>query len=471
MDIDSLNFIALSLYAFYLGVLIYGGILAARSSGHQRWVGIILSLEGFVAAGLQTWMSSKYWFGGRSGVLAIRLIPLMYEVLATALPLLLGAAAALGLGILIFRLISGAYWQTGVGLLVLFLPLVGAGGTVQLISLSELRKPIVRDPAKGEIHVKEGFSVELYSQERFQNPTAITLGPDGRLYVAEHNGDIWSLEDADGDGKAGDPQRYVSGFRVPVGLAWYDGDLYVSSHGKISVVIDTDADGQGDKVSDIVTDLPARIYPWHANNGLVFGADGRLYFSVGSTTNASQETYPNAAKIFSVNPDGSDLTVFAQGVRNPYDLAFNQAGDLFATDNGPDGFETTPGDELNHIVAGGDYGFPDYFDQPPPDSAAIGPLVVFPGHASADGIVFYQGKMFPQDYVDNAFIALWHRGEIYRVQIEKGRTGEYLARPEMFANGFVNPLDLTEGADGALYILDFTTSAVYRVTYTGDPSL
>lgn len=113
-----------------------------------------------------------------------------------------------------------------------------------------------------------------------------------------------------------------------------------------------------------MTHLPARLYPWHANNDLL-GPDGLIYFAVGATTNAEPETHPYASTILVYNPDTEALRVFATGFRNPFDLAFNAQGDLFATDNGPDGLTITPGDELNYIVEGGNYGFPYYFEEPP----------------------------------------------------------------------------------------------------------
>ena len=48
------------------------------------------------------------------------------------------------------------------------------------------------------------------------------------------------------------------------------------------------------------------------------------------------------ATILRMNPDGSDLEVFATGLRNPYDLAFSPTGDLFATDNNGDGSQPHP---------------------------------------------------------------------------------------------------------------------------------
>jgi glucose/arabinose dehydrogenase len=218
-------------------------------------------------------------------------------------------------------------------------------------------------------------------------------------------------------------------------------------------------------VRDIVGGLPARKYPWHANNDIVVGPEGHLYFAVGSTSDASEETEPYAASVLRVNPFNGGIEIFATGVRNPYDLAFNAAGDLFGTDNGSDSLEVTPGDELNHIIEGANYGFPAYPNFPPPGSEAKGPVVLFPPHSSADGLTFYESNQFPETYKGNAFIALFNRGEVIRVQLEKNSDGSYMGFSEVFVSGLLNPLDLDVGPDGSLYLIDFTTSALYRISY------
>jgi glucose/arabinose dehydrogenase len=213
--------------------------------------------------------------------------------------------------------------------------------------------------------------------------------------------------------------------------------------------------------------MPARIYHFHANNGILFGPDGRIYFAVGSTTDADVETYQYAASILSVEPDGSNLRTYAVGVRNPYRMAFNSNGDLFATENGPNGLAVTPSDELNHIVEGADYGFPRYFGLAPPGSGTMSPVALFPPHASADGIVFYQDDQFPAEYFDNAFVTLLHFGEVYRVQLTRDARGDYTSRLSVFVTGLLNPVDIASGPDGSLYVIDFGQSVIYQISYTG----
>jgi glucose/arabinose dehydrogenase len=346
---------------------------------------------------------------------------------------------------------------------VVLIPAIFSISSMELISLTQQSKPILPDPeVEHDIKVVDGFTITVFKHLPAQNLTSIVFGPDNNLYVAGYGGDIWAISSKDGTS-----WRYASGFQVPKALAWYENSLYVASDGKVSVLRDKNGDKVADETKDIITGLPAHIYHWHANNGIVFGNDGRMYFAVGSTSDSSPETARYAASILSAKPDGSDLRTYAVGVRNPYRLAFNSEGDLFATENGPNDLKFTPSDELNHIIEGGDYGFPRYFALPPPNSGTIPPVALFPPHASADGLTFYQGHQFPAAYYDNAFVTLLQFGDIYRIELTKDANGEYSARPSVFVSGLDSPVDITTGPDGSLYVIDFNTAIIYKITYNG----
>jgi glucose/arabinose dehydrogenase len=238
------------------------------------------------------------------------------------------------------------------------------------------------------------------------------------------------------------------------------------------VVRDTDGDGQADARNDIITDLPVGR---HQTNGLAFDPDGRLYIGQGSIDDhAEYGIVPREASILRANHDGTDLVVYASGLRNPYDLAFHPVtGELFATDNGRDTPATGVSDELNVIVEGGHYGWPDCWDVGEGDhcEGTIPPVVELPEHSSADGLAFYTGNMFPSQYEKVLFIALWgaNSGD---PAIGKKVVAVVLTHPETgwqgtvydFAWGFANPLDVTVGPDGALYVADFGAGRVYRIS-------
>jgi hypothetical protein len=460
--ITFLDYIALTLYAICLSGALGGVWIFWRSPGKLRLWGIALLAECVGAALLLTLMSGKYWSAEGKGVIDVGIRALAQVIASAFIPFGSGIAIVLVIGHLSLRLIESRYRVAGFLLPILLMPVIFTTSIIQLMKLTERNQPVSPDPAQA-IQLPQHFNITVFKKGPVNIPTSLTFGPDNNLYVANYNGDIWAFSMTDDSS-----WRFATGFLNPVGLAWHENGLYVASHGKVSVLHDNNGDNIADKTVDLITGLPARLYPWHANNGVVFGPDGRMYFAVGSTTDAASETRQYAATILSAEPDGGDLQIVASGVRNPYRVAFNSGGDLFAIDNGPDSIAATPGDELNYIVDGGDYGFPEFFGLAPPASGTLSPVAVLPPHAGASGLVFYQSDQFPPEFSDNAFLTLWHLGQIYRIQLTKDANGDYASQVSIFVSGMLNPVDLAIGPDGSLYAADYGASIIYRITYTGD---
>jgi glucose/arabinose dehydrogenase len=100
---------------------------------------------------------------------------------------------------------------------------------------------------------------------------------------------------------------------------------------------------------------------YHFGGRIKFGPDGLLYVTTGEGFVASRAANPNnlSGKILRIHDDGSGREVFAWGFRNPQGLAFDPAGHLYASNNGPTGdLGLCCHDEIDLVQQGGFYGWP-----------------------------------------------------------------------------------------------------------------
>jgi glucose/arabinose dehydrogenase len=322
--------------------------------------------------------------------------------------------------------------------------------------------------------LQPGFSLIKYAD--LPRPTAFAFDASGRLYVTSQDGNVYLLTDADQDGRVDTSSIFASGYDFPLGVAVREstGEVYVSQKGVISVLQDDNQDGVADGEKILAGDLPFGL---HQNDNIVFGPDGWLYVGVGSTCDACEDTNPLSASILRLNVETGDREVFATGLRNPYGLAFDsQSGDLFATDNGRDDLKMDdPFEELNHIVQGGDYGYPDCWnaqDQPGCENT-IPAIATFEAHSSADGVVIYGGENFPAPYQGNAFVSIF--GSWLKTGVQTGIQrvilssigNTYTSTTDWFVKfpQGVMPLPLAVGPEGGLYVGDYINGAIYRITF------
>jgi glucose/arabinose dehydrogenase len=189
-----------------------------------------------------------------------------------------------------------------------------------------------------------------------------------------------------------------------------------------------------------------------------------------------------------MNNDGSDLEVFAHGVRNTVGFDFHPTTkELWFTDNGRDWLgDNLPPDELNHAPQNGmHFGFPylhgkDIID--PEFGAGVDisqftkPVQELGPHVAALGMRFYTGSMFPNEYKNQIFIAehgSWNRSEKigYRIMLVR-LNGNTAKSYEPFAEGWLKgesvsgrPVDVQQMPDGSLLISDDYAGVIYRITY------
>jgi len=332
--------------------------------------------------------------------------------------------------------------------------------------------------------VPPGFKVEAFA-ENLGRARFMAFGPDGVLYVSSiRAGTVLALPDRNKDGRADEVITFADGLRLPHGLAWKDGWLYVGETHQVARLRDTDGDMKADAREVVVRDLPAA--KMHFTRTIGFGPDGGLYVSVGSSCNVCEDE-PRRAAVLRFNADGSGGEVYARGLRNAVGFVWRPGtSDLWATDNGRDWLgDDLPPEELNLVVKGGDYGWPYCYGNrvtdPEYNNSArcrnTQPATFeMQAHSAPLGLTFYDGKMFPEEYRGDCYIAFhgsWNRSvptgyKVVRVRFKDGKPiGIEDFIDIWFKGGRVSgrPVDVKVGPDGALYISDDHGGRIYRVTY------
>ncbi len=180
--------------------------------------------------------------------------------------------------------------------------------------------------------------------------------------------------------------------------------------------------------------------------------------------------------IAKTDPDGKTWDVFSIGYRNPYDMAFNADGELFAYDAdmewdfGSPWYRPT---RVVHATSGSEFGWRSGTGKWPPYYVDSLPPAVDIGPGSPVGIEFGYGTKFPPRYQRALFICDWTFGTMYAIHFEPDGAS-YRAIKEEFVSRTALPLtDVAAGPDGALYFTvggRGTQSELFRVTYTGQES-
>lgn len=307
-------------------------------------------------------------------------------------------------------------------------------------------------------------------------------GADGAIYVAEKTaGQVSRLPDGNGDGTADAVEPYVTGVESAHGVEWRDGALYVGATDGIYRF-----QGKGQASTKIVA-LPSGGR--HFTRTAHFGPDGKLYVTIGSSCNVCVENEPHRAAMWVYNADGSGGRLFAKGLRNTVDFAFQpDTGAIFGVDNGRDLLgDNVPPEEVNLIKDGGDYGWPTCHgkDIVDPEFGKQGgcqgkspPVVELQAHSAPLGTHFYTGAQFPATFRGRLFVTFhgsWNRSQRtgYKLVSIPFKDGMPAGPPEDFITGWLagdkvsgRPVGMLQTQDGALLVSDDQGGVIYRITYS-----
>ena len=217
---------------------------------------------------------------------------------------------------------------------------------------------VTQDELNGLINLPPGFVIEEYAD--VPDARSMSLSENDVLYVGTRQDRFYAVRDRDGNGTGERVDTIAEGLTQPNGVAWRDGSLYVAEISRIT---------RYDDIDNRIVNPPEPVvvredYPTDRHHGwkyIAFGPDDYLYVPVGAPCNVCDEENSVYASITRILPDGSDLSIVANGVRNTVGFAWDpESGDLWFTDNGRDRLgDDIPPDELNHLTeAGQHFGFP-----------------------------------------------------------------------------------------------------------------
>ena len=341
-----------------------------------------------------------------------------------------------------------------------------------------------------KLRIRPGFRVTRIRDARPDEGSwvSMTFDADGRLIIAREDKGLLRFGKGERGFAAGPPEVINQELLECRGLLFAHGALYANANNSKAIyrLQDLDADGSLERVEKL------REYSGgvgHGRNDLVLGPDGWIWAIHGDSVDAPaagtsrditsplrdsrrgpvrQEGY-----VVRISPDGSQSEVVCTGLRNPFGIDFNAAGDAFTYDADNEFDMGTPWyrpTRIWQLSAGLDFGWrvaqgqwPPYF----PDRADNSVWQLDTGKGSPTSVMFGSKLNFAPAWRDCLYVLDWAYGRVLAVHTAP-RGSVYRMAGELFLQGVpLNVTDIAAGPDGAMYLITGgrkTQSALYRVT-------
>lgn len=306
--------------------------------------------------------------------------------------------------------------------------------------------------------------------ENLKIPWEIDFAVDGRIFFTERVGNLRVIE----NGVVSDPiiSLKVSGTEGGLlGLAldpnfeenhfvylYYSYNDFLDIYNR--VVRYTESDNKLSDETILLDKIPGS--KWHDGGRIKFGPDQKLYITTGdaSNYNLAQDIDSLAGKILRINSDGTipkdnpfpDSAIFSYGHRNPQGIDWHpDSGILVATEHGPSGERGSAHDEVNVIISGKNYGWPDIIGDE--TSEGLENPIIHTGEDTwaPSGASFYDSDKI-SDWYGKYFVATL-RGNHLRM-LDLDLENNIVVESKLLLAGEYGRLrNANMGPDGHLYIL------------------
>ena len=335
------------------------------------------------------------------------------------------------------------------------------------------------------IKLPSGFKIELWASGLPQ-ARQMAWGKDGTLYVGSFLAtNVYAVTD---DGGKRTVKTVLKGLKMPTGIAYRDGALYVADIDKIYKY--DSPEGKLDNLpapTVVYDDMPPYIP--HGWKYLAVDKQGMLYVPFGPPCNECMAP-TSTMQIRRVNPNNGTAEIIALGVRNSVGGDVDpRSGDYWFSENARDWIsDDLPSDKLNHITRIGEhFGYPYCHQGDLPDPTyAMGhkcseftpPVVKLGPHMAPLGMKFYTGGQFPAEFKDAILLAehgSWNRhkyngGRIVAISVDP--SGKH-PKQQVLASGWIEgdrtflgrPNDVINAPDGSILVADDWAGAIYRISY------
>ena len=201
--------------------------------------------------------------------------------------------------------------------------------------------------------------------------------------------------------------------------------------------------------------------PYHDGGRIQFGPDGNLYISTGDAGNPAlaQDLDSLAGKILRIDRDGAvpagnpfaDSPVWSIGHRNPQGMDWDTSGNLVAAEHGPSGERGVAHDEINVVIPGANYGWPDIVGGESAEGMRVPILHTGMDTWAPSGAEFYEGDRIP-GWTGKYFVAALRGAHLHMVDLDL-QNHSVVSHEKLFQDEFGRLRDVQTGPDGFLYVL------------------